>query len=72
MFRDVDECDTMTNEQGIIATIDTKDEVLENLVCAGQIHAVPVFVIKEAIDKRIGESYFSSQYSMVLMKRNMR
>ena len=55
-----------TDERGFrFANIATRDVVLGNLWNTGQIHAVPLMVIDEIIDRKTGESYCDSPYSVI-------
>lgn len=63
---DVEIHDMRTDERGSrFANIATRDEVLEKLWNTGQIHAVPLMVIDEIIDRKTGESYVDSPYSVI-------
>ena len=44
----------------ITGTIETEDEVLEELLNKSQIHLTPLFMVNDATDKKTGASYFNS------------
>ncbi len=50
---------------GMIAKIETDDKVLIELLNTGKIYFAPLFVVSDALDEKIGKSYFESDYSGV-------
>ena len=62
----------MTPQKGMTAKIETKDEVLGELLNKGQIAFAPLLIVSDAKDEKTGDSYFKSSYSGIFHETRYR